>query len=104
MKKTKRFLIALSVMGILLCGCAPATVPNAPLQTQPEVTTLPPPTENVFTPMDFGYDGDYLTCLTDESWLGIDVSRYQGDVDWEQVKSAGIEFAMIRVQEIRQEG
>lgn len=97
MKKTKRFLIALSAVGILLCGCAPATGPNAPLQTQPEGTTLPPPTENVFTPMDFGYEGDYLTCLTDESWLGIDVSRYQGDVDWEQVKAAGVEFAMIRV-------
>ncbi len=28
---------------------------------------------------------------------GIDVSSYQRDVDWNQVKEAGIEFAMIRV-------
>ncbi|MBQ8296825.1 MAG: glycoside hydrolase family 25 protein [Ruminococcus sp.] len=28
---------------------------------------------------------------------GIDVSVYQGDIDWQQVKAAGIEFAMIRV-------
>ncbi len=28
---------------------------------------------------------------------GIDVSVYQGDIDWQQVKDAGIEFAMIRV-------
>ena len=59
-------------------------------------TTLPPPTENVFTPLDFGYEGDYLTCLTAPSILGVDVSSYQRDVDWEKVKEAGVEFVMIR--------
>ena len=66
-------------------------------ESVPETTTLPPPTENVFTPMDFGYEGDYLTCLTDESYLGVDVSSYQKDVDWEKVKEAGFTFAMLRV-------
>ncbi len=28
---------------------------------------------------------------------GIDVSEFQGEIDWEQVKQAGIEFAVIRV-------
>lgn len=28
---------------------------------------------------------------------GIDVSVYQGNIDWQQVKAAGVEFAMIRV-------
>lgn len=28
---------------------------------------------------------------------GIDVSQFQGEIDWEQVKQAGIEFAIIRV-------
>jgi GH25 family lysozyme M1 (1,4-beta-N-acetylmuramidase) len=27
---------------------------------------------------------------------GIDVSKWQGDIDWEKVKNDGIEFAMIR--------
>lgn len=31
------------------------------------------------------------------SVTGIDVSRYQGEIDWEQVKSAGIEYAIIRL-------
>ncbi len=31
------------------------------------------------------------------SFAGVDVSEYQGDIDWQQVKSAGIDFAMIRV-------
>ena len=34
---------------------------------------------------------------TSEITLGIDVSRYQGNIDWEQVAAAGIDFAMIRV-------
>lgn len=29
--------------------------------------------------------------------LGIDVSRYQGQIDWTQVAASGIQFAMIRV-------
>lgn len=28
---------------------------------------------------------------------GIDVSKYQGNIDWNKVKAAGIEFAMIRI-------
>ena len=29
--------------------------------------------------------------------LGIDVSRYQGQIDWAQVAASGVQFAMIRV-------
>lgn len=29
--------------------------------------------------------------------VGIDVSKWQGDIDWKTVKSSGVEFAMIRV-------
>lgn len=31
------------------------------------------------------------------SKLGIDISKYQGDIDWEAVKSDGIDFAILRV-------
>lgn len=31
------------------------------------------------------------------SSVGIDVSRYQGTIDWAQVKAAGVDFAFIRV-------
>ena len=33
----------------------------------------------------------------DEVTLGIDVSRFQGTIDWKAVADAGIDFAMIRV-------
>lgn len=32
-----------------------------------------------------------------QATLGIDVSRYQGEVDWSQVAASGVQFAMIRV-------
>ena len=34
---------------------------------------------------------------TADATLGIDVSKYQGTIDWAAVKSAGVDFAMIRV-------
>lgn len=34
---------------------------------------------------------------TAETTIGIDVSRYQGNIDWAEVAADGIDFAMIRV-------
>ena len=34
---------------------------------------------------------------TQEITIGIDVSKYQGTIDWKKVSEAGIDFAMIRV-------
>ena len=47
----------------------------------------------------FVHEGDRLTYLDDEYEyrLGVDVSRHQGWIDWEKVKAAGYEFAIIRV-------
>ena len=81
-------LCGMAVLGALLFGRRVLNrippVLQQIVQKVTEGTTLPPPTANVFTPMDFGYEGDYLTCLTDESVLGIDVSKYQGDINWEK--------------------
>lgn len=108
MTKRKILIAAVALLSVALVAAVLAVAllerlprpwdrPGETTESVPETTTLPPPTENVFTPMDFGYEGDYLTCLTDESWLGVDVSSYQKDVDWQQVKEAGFEFAMLRV-------
>lgn len=48
----------------------------------------------------FVHDGDCLSYVGDERYrsrLGIDVSSFQGDVDWDAVKDAGIEFVIIRL-------
>lgn len=34
---------------------------------------------------------------TDEVTMGVDVARYQGTIDWQQVAQSGIQFAMVRV-------
>ena len=34
---------------------------------------------------------------TAEETLGIDVSKYQGTIDWGKVKASGVDFAMVRV-------
>lgn len=33
----------------------------------------------------------------DKTMIGIDVSSWQSDINWQKVKSAGVEFAMIRI-------
>lgn len=100
------FVAALAVLIVILCS-APE---NAPEEIQPETTTvcLPEttacpvpttqmPTVNPLQPEDFAYDGAYLTCLNMPARLGVDVSSWQGKIDWDQVASAGMEFAMIRL-------
>ncbi len=35
--------------------------------------------------------------ISNSNSIGIDVSKYQGEIDWAKVKAAGIKFAMVRV-------
>lgn len=58
--------------------------------------TLPPPPSNPYNPLDFYYENGYLTCGAGKSALGIDVSYWQGEIDWQQVRDAGVEFVIIR--------
>ena len=53
--------------------------------------------ENPYGPEDFSHEGDYLVCHAGESRIGVDVSAWQEEIDWVQVKEAGIDFAMIRL-------
>lgn len=71
--------------------------PQMQTQDSTQQTPASPFPENPYGENDFGYDGDYLTCLAGESVLGVDVSSYQGQIDWQQVADAGVEFAMIRI-------
>lgn len=52
---------------------------------------------NPYRPEDFASENGFMTCLTSESVPGIDVSHYQGEIDWEQVRQSGIEFAFVRL-------
>lgn len=72
----------------------PRPTEEAPSPTEPE---FPPPEKNPYGKLDFQYNGRYLGCLKADTVPGIDVSYYQGDIDWKQVKEAGIRFAIIRL-------
>lgn len=56
----------------------PEPDPNAPLVTEEEKAA-------------------FLAQYPDQGLIGIDVARYQGEIDWAKVKAAGVEFAIIRV-------
>lgn len=74
--------------------------PKAPEEAPTEPTeeaTLPPPEANPYDAADFDYENGYLTCIAGESIMGIDVSEFQHQVDWNAVKEAGVEYVILRV-------
>ena len=73
---------------------------NPILETETEPTTEPtiPPEANPFDQYDFQYNKhNYLYCLKQESYVGVDVSAFQHDIDWNQVKASGVDFAILRL-------
>lgn len=87
----------LAALGTILAILLLAAV-SMESQREPSEPPAPPPLEtNPYGPEDFQFQGDYLTCTAGESVLGIDVSVYQQDIDWQAVKEAGVEFVMIRL-------
>lgn len=78
----------------------PTTLPvsqEPPTETTEE--TLPPPPENPYGPADFEADEETgeITLTSGNAMKGIDVSQWQGEIDWQQVKDSGVEFVIIRV-------
>ena len=53
--------------------------------------------ENPYGPEDFLRDQSFVTCTAGPTRVGIDVSAHQGPIDWEAVRSGGIDFAFIRI-------
>lgn len=66
-------------------------------ETEPENPTIPPE-RNPYDRYDFQYNRqNYLVLQNLKSSPGIDVSAHQGQIDWDRVRSSGIEFAIIRL-------
>lgn len=102
--------VLILVTGLLAVFCLPGileepdppTEPTAPPTEPPteaptEEPTLPPPEANPYDELDFQYDGRFLKLIEGQCMVGIDVSSWQYDIDWEAVADAGAEFAMIRI-------
>ena len=52
---------------------------------------------NPYAPEDFVTMNGYVTCTAGPTRRGLDVSVYQEDIDWEQVRDAGFDFVFIRI-------
>lgn len=67
-------------------------------ETEATQETTIPPEANPFDQYDFQYNKqNYLYCLKQESYVGVDVSAFQHDIDWNHVKASGVDFAMLRL-------
>ena len=72
------------LLALVLTGC-----------TGGEVDPVP---GNPYAAEDFVVADGFLTYAGDApSYVGVDVSSYQGEIDWERVAAAGVDFAMIRL-------
>ena len=71
---------------------------QAEAEPLPTIEPIIEPEANPYGRLDFQYNrNNYLYCLRQESYPGVDVSAFQGNIDWQQVKDSGIRFAMLRL-------
>ena len=108
MKKQIALLLIISFL-IGVTGCLKIERPDATGTQTEDILTSPygdviPTYENVdYTDLDaslFKRDVNgrmYYDASDIKSFIGIDVSVFQGDVDWTAVKNDGVDFAMLRV-------
>lgn len=72
-------------------------LPEEPPTEETQMPTVPPE-KNPYNRRDFQFGShNYLLCTQQDSYPGIDVSSFQGLIDWQKVKASGIRFAMIRL-------
>ena len=108
--------LALSLLALILAAAAlywalPRPEPEQPVPDPPpepetilyrgqELPILEDVARSEYAPGDFSPAANgWLTYEKDgkKAAAGIDVSFYQGEIDWEQVAAAGVDFAIIRL-------
>lgn len=96
-------ILILSVLGLAtVCIIVWLLVLNNQFITEPKETeqteqTLPAPPANPYEEGDFYVEDGFVSCSAVDARTGVDVSAHQGEIDWQAVKEAGVDFAMIRV-------
>ena len=89
--------VAIHMIGELFVGDAANIDNKEPQKGQIVVPEVCPAKLTDLTPEDFSYDGAYLACNAKPFERGVDVSHYQGEIDWQKVRDAGFTFAIIRI-------
>ena len=88
------FVALLAVAVVLFRGQAPQTVAKPPMEPLPQLQSQ---AKNPYSASDFIAQDGRITLRSGQGIAGIDVSRYQGDIDWQKVADSGVKFAFIRV-------
>ena len=114
-KKRKFTVIGIVVIAVELVLIAAVLVAHAMLPEPPgsvQAVTDTEPSESIYyhwqvlppriplndySPEDFVMVDGFMTHKTAPYMVGIDVSSHQGEIDWKQVKDAGVEFVIIRL-------
>lgn len=95
------FAAVLVVAAAVIIGIAtrrPSEVPDVQEPSEPpaEFVLFPDLPRNTYDKNQFRYQNGYLT-YQNGACLGIDVSSHQEQINWQKVKNAGVEFAILRV-------
>ncbi len=61
------------------------------------VPTLPPLATNPYAAEDYLFNGEVMTLADGQGIPGIDVSKHQGEIDWQQVADSGVRFVILRI-------
>lgn len=97
--------VIITLIALVLLGVAAASVTSSLLNQPVQTTTAKTSTKTPYvSPYDFSglvFDVDGRPTYSEsgvlKSQLGVDVSEYQGEIDWDAVAADGISFAMVRL-------
>lgn len=85
--------VACAMLLILVCVFLIMDGSETAQARKTQVTT----SEIPYSPDDFVIRNGFMECVSVPYATGIDVSFYQGDIDWQAVKAQGVDFVFIRV-------
>lgn len=98
-----RIIPLLLALIILLCACGKQETESIPAETRDELNssqiaddTVDPENADIIDENGADVNAEELVAESGIS-NGIDVSKWQGRIDWKKVKNSGIEFAFIRI-------
>ncbi len=96
LKFQKKYLISGGIFVIAVLLALMLLAPHTPAPDRP-VPSEPAPPTGYYGMGEFSLDEKGFMTYAGEYTTGIDVSDYQGTIDWQSVRQAGISFVFIKV-------
>jgi len=97
-KRQLRRVLSFALRGVIIVAVVLGVLQMAwllrPVKDDSPLPALP---ESPYSAEDFYWENSFLHCSAAQTLMGIDVSSHQGDIDWQQVKNAGVNYAFVRL-------